>query len=174
MAMSRTRASEAGNGGKVSQWVGLGWLVFFCFYVWLVAKIQLQQLVAGALTGLGVAGALFALCRRSGLQFEVKAGWLGIFLWRLPAKMLRDLGLLAFEFWRALVHRRRPRGTYREIPFAPGKGDPLSSTRRSLVVVGISIPPNSIALSIDSKKGTVLVHQLISVSQTPVDREWPV
>ena len=122
MTMSRTRASGTGNGsgGEVFWLVGLCWLGFFCFYAWLVAKIQLQQLVAGAITSVGAAGALFALCHRSGLRFRIRVGWFGIFLWRLPPKVLRDLGLLAVEFWRALVQRRRARGAYREI-FCPRK-----------------------------------------------------
>src|ERR1700741_3395608 len=98
MASSRTRASYERGRGAISL-AGCSWLGFFLFYWWLIAKAQMQQLVAGALCGLFVVVGLFALSREAGLRFNIKPSWIGLLLRRVPARVLRDLALLAALFW---------------------------------------------------------------------------
>jgi hypothetical protein len=150
------------------------WLAFFLFYWWLVSKLQAQQLVAAALAGLGAALAVLALREAAALRFQIQARWLGLLLWRLPGKVLRDLGLLVAELGRSLLQRRHTTGAFKQVPFDPGQDDPQSAARRALVLAGISLPPNTVAVAVERQKHAVLVHQLVSRSETPTDREWPV
>ncbi|HVV70762.1 MAG TPA: hypothetical protein VHI52_04565, partial [Verrucomicrobiae bacterium] len=85
----------------------------------------------------------------------------------------RDLASLARLLCRALFRRTRPTGSCKQIPFSAGNHDARSATRRLLVVLGGSTPPNSIVLAVDQHNQSLTVHQLASSSEVSQDREWP-
>jgi hypothetical protein len=150
------------------------WLGGLLFYWWLISKLQGQQLGAAAITGLAVALVLLALRQQAALHFKPQLRGLGILLWRLPGKIVRDLGLLTAELGRAFSPRHQATGALQEIPFAPGGQDPKSATRRALVLTGISVAPNTIAICVEPEKEALRVHQLVFRQETPTNREWPV
>ncbi|HVM49066.1 MAG TPA: hypothetical protein VMU04_13630 [Candidatus Acidoferrum sp.] len=141
-------------------------------YWWLVAKTDLQQLIAAGILCLVVAAALAAVAASAGLSFTLQWSWLGLLARKLPAKVLRDLGLVAFALWKATVRRTRLTGGYHRLPFNPGGADTASKVRRALVLGAISLPPNSFALGTEDRR-SLLVHQLVPQPE-PAGGDWPI
>jgi hypothetical protein len=141
------------------------------FYWWLIAKTQVQHLVTGAVIGLVVAASVSALATRAGLSFKFKWPWLGLLVRRLAPKVPRDLGLVALAMWKGLVARAGVTGNFQQVPFNVGGADPVSATRRALVMGGISLPPNTFAAGVEGK-GTLIVHQLV-FERGPANPDWP-
>ena len=152
----------------LGHWVGLS--VFYC---WLIAKSQAEQLVAAIAIGLVSAVCLLTLSGRAGLHIEFKVRWLGILCLRLPGKALRDMGILISELGRSVITGQGATGALKELPFISGGKDPKSRGKRALVISGISLPPNTIAISAQPNTHSILVHQLAFRSETPQDKEWP-
>ncbi len=151
------------------------WLILFLFYYWFICKSQVQQLVAGGIIGLAAALAVAVLISVADLKFTFRPGWIGLLLLRLPAKIARDLGVVAIALWRAVVHGTRPSGRFRELPFSTGtRGREAEEMgHRALVLAGVSIPPNTFAIGADSRRGVLLVHELLAQPGPPKDKEWP-
>ena len=63
-----------------------------------------------------------------------------------------------------------------EVPFAPGGADPRSAARRALVLAGVTVAPNTLAIRIDSRRSLLQVHRLVPQPHPPGggDREWPI
>ncbi len=167
--MPATGVRKSGKG-----WPGalVCWFCLFVFYSWLISKVQLQQIIAAALVGLVVAIGMTALSRSAGLGLKIRLRWLGLLAWRLPAKVLHDLRLLAAAFGRALAGRKAA-GRFKQIPFDLGGEGPASAARRALVTVGVSVPPNTIAVGTDANKRVLMAHQLVFETEVPQDKEWP-
>ncbi len=149
------------------------WLGFSAFYLWLISKTQVEHLVAATLIGLATMLTLLALVSGAGLHFEFKLQWVVILLRRLPAKTLRDAGLLTVKLVRSIAGHRDPNGSLKQIPFAAGGEDPQSRARRALVLTGISVPPNTFAICVQPDRHSVLAHELIPRSGSPTEEEWP-
>ncbi len=170
--MGGHNAREFRKGAACARLFPLYWLVFALFYWWLIAKVQIQQLAAAVLVGAVVAIGLTALHASAGLRLSLELGWFGLLVRRLPGKILSDLLLLAKALVRA-ASGRQSTGTFKEVPFVPGGEDPQSAARRALVTAAISVPPNTIALSVQSRKRVIKVHQLVFKAEPPGEKEWP-
>jgi hypothetical protein len=144
----------------------------FLLYWWLVAKIDAQQLFAGALIGLAISAPLAYVASTADLRFAFQWSWLGLLLRRLPSKIVRDLALVVQALWRAVARRTGVTGSYRSIPFNKGDADPASAVRRALVMAGISLPPNSFAVDL-KEQGGLIIHQLIYKAE-PQRSDWPI
>ena len=67
-----------------------------------------------------------------------------------------------------------PAGEYRDITFHPGGDDPVSAARRALVVLGVSLSPNTFVVAVDRERGLLRIHQLVPSAQpSGEDKEWP-
>ena len=157
---------------NLTRFLGL-WIGSSGFYWWLIGRNQAEQLIAATVIGLVAGVALVVLAARAGLHFEFKVRWLAILLQRLPGRALRDVVILTVELCHSLAARRGSTGTLKELPFVSGGEDAESRGRRTLVTSGISLPPNTIAISAQSSSDTILVHQLVFRGEAPVDKEWP-
>jgi hypothetical protein len=69
--------------------------------------------------------------------------------------------------------RHQATGALQDIPFEVGGQTPQAAARRALVLTGVSVAPNTIAICVEPEKGFLRVHQLVFRRETPADREWP-
>ena len=69
--------------------------------------------------------------------------------------------LLPAALWRRLARGEEPPSAYRAIPVGYGPDSPEGQTRRSLLIGGLSVAPNSFALGLDEEAGVVVVHELV-------------
>ncbi|HET7624100.1 MAG TPA: hypothetical protein VFM25_02455 [Verrucomicrobiae bacterium] len=166
------KKARRGTKFSIGILVGSG-TALFLFYFWLVSKAQAQQLVAGAIIGIVVTAAMAALASQVKWHFFPSARGVGSTLLRLPGKILRDIGVLTMALCRALMNGTRPTGSFKEIPFSAGGNDARSAGRRAMVEAGMCAPPNSIAISVEENKNVLLAHQLVSKTEPPADKEWP-
>ncbi len=148
------------------------WIVFFAVYLLLTLEWQGAELVAGTLCAALVSSLLLAVRRQSRVEFPMRPGWFWLLARRLPGKVLADCALLL----RALGAVRPP-GAFRAVPFdrASGTAPDEAAARRALVIAGVSLPPNSVVVTVDRERNRLLVHQLVDTPAPPGegDRLWP-
>lgn len=122
------------------------WAGLFGLWLLLVFKLELAELVTGAVcSGIAVA-AVMAVKREAHLGFRPRAAWL-LPLLRLPWHAVRDSAIV----FAALP--RRPRGSIRKIPFE--KGNATLATWRG------SFAPNAFVIAVDEEAEVMLVHELV-------------
>ena len=148
----------------------------FAFYLVLSSKITPSEVaaafgVAGAGTGL-----YFWLRSRIDVPFRFKGEWLGIIVRRIPLKIFSDCGWVLLALWRYAAYRSPIEGRIVSVPFDPGGEDAFSAARRALVLALVSLTPNTVSITVDREKQTILVHQLVATGEKPGgnDREWPI
>ena len=61
-----------------------------------------------------------------------------------------------------LVHGEEPHSAFEELPARFGDDSPEGVTRRTLLVGGASVAPNTFALGIDSEREVMVVHRLVA------------
>lgn len=127
-----------------------------------------EELAAAVIFALGAAAAMEWLRARTAPAPPVPLVALGVFIRRVPAKVLPDLGRLLV----ALARRHGARRSYRWLPYHTGRRTPVERGRRAVVVTGVSVAPNTIALGVDPRRRRLLVHQL-AAAPLPADPQWP-
>lgn len=149
----------------------LTWALFLALYLWLAAAFEASEIMVGAVLGGICAAVLFMVRLRSGVDFVLRWDWIRLLALRLPGQALADCALVLSTL------SRRPRGTVRAVHFDKKAGARKAevATRRALVVAGVSLSPNTVAVSIDPERDRLLVHQLVYSSRPPGegDRLWP-
>jgi multisubunit Na+/H+ antiporter MnhE subunit len=68
--------------------------------------------------------------------------------------------------WRRLVHGQQPDSAFAELPARFGDDSPEGVTRRTLLVGGRSLAPNTFVLGIDPERDVMVVHQLVARSRS--------
>jgi multisubunit Na+/H+ antiporter MnhE subunit len=96
---------------------------------------------------------------QAGAHLRVRLRWLAAAT-RLPARLISETASAFAALWVQVVRGRRPASVFRTVPERWGGDDPAGSTRRALVVVGMSATPNRIVLGLDEERGVAVVHQL--------------
>lgn len=147
------------------------WVSFVAIYLSQVSSWNAEELTAGVAAG-GLAMALVASVGRcSDARFAMRWNWFLLLAQRLPGRALADCGVVL-----QALRRRRVSGGFRAIPFDKDHTLRTDSTRRALVIAGVSVAPNSIVITVDPKRDRLLVHQLIHTSNPPGDGDplWPV
>jgi hypothetical protein len=99
-------------------------------------------------------------------------GWWLLLARRLPAHVIGDtVRVLA-----AAVGPAAPSGSFRSLEFERGGDDPVSASRRALVIAGASVAPNAFVLGIESESKQLLSHQLVPEDSPPGrgDPLWPI
>ena len=145
------------------------WVLLAALYVLIDDSVLLPELVAGALAAaIGATGATLVHRER---QVLLKGGvrWLRA-LWRPLAGLVADL----WPLLRALP-RRGGTGGMVEIPFDATTDGPRDTARRALTEALGTLAPNTIVVRIDTDRGVVIAHQLVSTDDpaagaTPVPR----
>jgi multisubunit Na+/H+ antiporter MnhE subunit len=145
------------------------WVLLAALYVLIDDSLLLPELAVGALAAaIGATGATLVHRERQALP-EGDARWLRT-LWRPLAGLVGDL----WPLLRALPHRGGTGGMV-EIPFDATTDGPRDTARRALSEALGTLAPNTIVVRIDTERGVVVAHQLVSTddpaaSATPVPR----
>ena len=103
-----------------------------------------------------------------GSRFRMRFGWLVPAL-RLPGEVARDM-VTVYAVWRRLVRGEQPPSAFLEIPVRFGDDSPEGATRRTLLIGGTSVAPNTFALGIDQDRDVMIVHRQRDV--VPRSRSW--
>lgn len=144
------------------QWAACAgfWLVF-------VGSFDLPELYGGALVAALATVASNVVLEDKIASFYAHPKWLALLL-LLPKPIavdsLRVLRVLA----RKLLYGVHPESGLRMVPFEPDGDDPSSATRRALAIAYGTVPPNSIVLGIDRKRGLLVFHQLDPAPLSPL------
>jgi multisubunit Na+/H+ antiporter MnhE subunit len=145
------------------------WVLLAALYVLIDDSVLLPELVAGALAAaIGATGATLVHRERQVL-LKGDVRWLSA-LWRPLAGLVGDL----WPLLRALP-RRGGTGGLVEIPFDATTDGPRDTARRALTEALGTLAPNTIVVRIDTDRGVVIAHQLVSTDDpaagaTPVPR----
>jgi hypothetical protein len=152
-------------------WFAFNWLFLASLYLAFTGQIS------GAELAVAVSGALAATVYR----FAIGRSGRGFCFGLLTALELspgiltavcRDVGKLTLAFLMAIVSARRPHGSFVDVAFDPGRGDPPSRSRRGLVVTGISFAPNTYVVAVRRPQRRLTLHALMPLSG-PKDAQWP-
>jgi multisubunit Na+/H+ antiporter MnhE subunit len=145
------------------------WVLLAALYVLIDDSVLLPELVVGALAAaIGATGATLVHRERQVL-LKGDVRWLRA-LWRPLAGLVADL----WPLLRALP-RRGGTGGMVEIPFDATTDGPRDTARRALTEALGTLAPNTIVVRIDTDRGVVIAHQLVSTDDpaagaTPVPR----
>ncbi len=136
------------------------WVLLMSFWVMLDDSTATDELLAGA--GAAALGAFLAelVAHQSGLTFRMRPRWLVPAL-RLPWETARDTVIVFAALWRRLARGEEPASGFREVPVRYGSDTPEGETRRTLLVGGRSVAPNSFVLGIDADRDVMIIHQLV-------------
>jgi multisubunit Na+/H+ antiporter MnhE subunit len=144
----------------VAAWLGW-WVVMMSFWVALDDSLAFDELLAGAGAAAIAAATAQAACHLAGVRFRLRARWLLPAL-RLPWQVVADTGAVYLALWRKLSRGEDPHGGFAEVPVDPGEDGPGGIVRRTLIIGGRSFTPNAFVLGIDSERGVMVVHQLVT------------
>ncbi len=134
------------------------WVALLCLWLLLVT-VSLAEFFAGVVAA-AIAATAAEVVRAQGLvRFDPDPRWL-VRAWKLPRSIVRDCWLLTVALVRHLAGHP-VNGGFRAIPFRSGGGDARASARRALVILAISVSPNTYVMGIDEDADLMLVHQLI-------------
>ena len=64
--------------------------------------------------------------------------------------------------WRCLTRGEQPSSAFLELPARFGDDSPEGVTRRTLLISGTSVAPNTFALGIDKDTDVMVVHRLVA------------
>lgn len=148
------------------------WLLLVGAYLLLALQPQWGELAAAACSAALVTALLMRIRERSEVSFIVHWSWIGLLAVRLPAKALADCAVLL-----SALRNADATGEFRAVPFDKGSDGRTgeNAARRALVIAGVSLTPNTIAVAVDADRDLLLCHQLIPTRQPPGegDRLWP-
>jgi hypothetical protein len=88
--------------------------------------------------------------------------------------VVADCGLVARALCLALLGQI-PRGQVCSMPIHAAEEDgPEAAGQRALVLIGLSLAPDTYALAIDHEAGCIMLHQLVhNERRSRSDGEWP-
>ncbi len=138
-------------------WFALLNLTWFLLIDGFVVAEQVLGLAASAVA----ATAAVALGRERIFKFRLRWEWI-LPAWRLPWRTVVETGWVLGALFRQLAGGPAKRGSFRRVPVTFPDDPSEEATKRALLTAGLSFPPNSYVLEIDSESGEMLVHQLIN------------
>lgn len=155
----RTRQIGLPAARRAGSWL-LWWTAMMSFWVMLDDSIATGELLAGA--GAAALAALLAelVTYQAATRFRLRVKWLVPAL-SLPGQVARDTVIVYRALWRRLVHGEQPPSAFLERPARFGDDTPEGVTRRTLLVGGTSLAPNTFVLGIDPERDVMVVHQLV-------------
>ena len=115
------------------------------FWVMLDDSINTDELLAGA--GAAALAAFFAelVTYQAATRFRMRVGW-----------------LVYHALWRRVAHGEQPPSGFLELSARFGDDRPEGLTRRTLLVGGTSVAPNTFVLGIDRARDVMVVHRLVA------------
>ncbi len=136
----------------------IGFLFLLGLWMMYTSSPRLAELYVGfGVAALGVLGS--CLIRGSGLAaFRPRPRWIALAFLE-PWYVIVGSYRLAVSLIRALLHRPSL-ARFHAIPFDTGGDDPESSTRRTLTIAYLTIPPDSVVVGIDRHVNELLLHEI--------------
>ena len=136
----------------------IGFLFLLGLWMMYTSSPRLSELYVGFLiAALGVFGSY--LIRGSGFAaFRPRPRWIALAFLE-PWYVIVGSYRLAASLVRALLHRPSL-ARFHAIPFVSGGDDPESSTRRTLTIAYLTIPPDSVVVGIDRHVNELLLHEI--------------
>ena len=157
--MTRSTRRARGTPGRIAGWLAwfavlnVLWLVFISAWV-------LEEAILGLLAAAVGATAAEAVREQGMAGFRLRGPW----LWRarvLPWRAFRDSGLVLMALVRHLTGRAPVRGRFRVVPVALPEDPYEQAAKRALLTAGESFAPNAYVLTIDNRRGLMLMHELV-------------
>ncbi len=149
---------------------------YIIFYLLLSSKTTTVEAVAALAVATGVLTLTARVRSRVKTRFRFRAKWVLVIARKVPTKAILDCGRVFLALWRYMRLREPIEGHIASMPFQAGGDDPESAARRALVLILISLTPNTVSIGVDRKQGRLLVHQLVPTNKKPDSRqvEWPI
>jgi multisubunit Na+/H+ antiporter MnhE subunit len=156
----RDRKHDVPVARRVGSWL-VWWVLMMLFWVMIDDSINTDELWAGA--GAAALAALLAelVTYQAATRFRMRFEWLVPAL-RLPGQVVRDMVTVYAALWRCLVRGEHPPSAFLEVPARFGDDSPEGATRRTLLIGGMSVAPNTFALGIDKDCDVMVVHRLVA------------
>jgi multisubunit Na+/H+ antiporter MnhE subunit len=131
------------------------------FWVMLDDSLATDELLAGAGAAAIAATLAELVTYQAASRFRMRIRWLYPAL-RLPGEVARDTVIVYRALWRRLVHGEQPPSAFIERPVRFGDNTPEGMTRRTLLVGGTSVAPNTFVLGMDPERDVMVLHQLVA------------
>jgi multisubunit Na+/H+ antiporter MnhE subunit len=131
------------------------------FWVIIDDSVATDELLAGAGAAAIAASLAELVTYQAASRFRMRFAWFVPAL-RLPGEVARDTLIVYRALWRRLVHGEQPPSAFIERPVRFGDDTPEGVTRRTLLVGGTSVAPNTFVLGIDSERDVMVLHQLVA------------
>ena len=164
----RERKREVPTSRRVRSWL-VWWVLMLAFWVIIDDSVETDELLVGA--GAAALAALVAelVTYQAAARFQLRIRWLVPAL-RLPGQVARDMVIVYGALWRRLARGEQPPSAFLELPARFGDDSAQGVTRRTLLIGGTSVAPNTFVLGIDSATNLMVVHRLVA-GRTPAGRE---
>lgn len=159
----RKRQRNLPAARRVGSWL-VWWVLMMSFWVMIDDSVETDELLAGA--GAAALAAVFAelVTYQAATRFRMRTGWLGPAL-RLPGQVVADTIIVYRALWRRLAHGEQPPSAFLELPARFGDDTPEGVTRRTLLIGGTSLAPNTFVLGLDRERDVMVVHRLVAGSR---------
>jgi multisubunit Na+/H+ antiporter MnhE subunit len=156
----RERALDLPWARRIGSWF-IWWFLMMSFWVMLDDSVATDELLAGA--GAAALAALLAelVTYQAASRFRMRVEWLLPAL-RLPGEVARDMVIVYAALWRRLAGGQQPDSAFAELPTRFGDDTPEGVSRRTLLIGGRSLAPNTFVLGIDPERDVMVVHQLVA------------
>lgn len=155
----RERQYDVPVARRVGSWL-VWWVLLMSFWVMIDDSVNTDELWVGA--GVAAMAALVAelVTYQAATRFRMRFEWLVPAL-RLPGQVARDMVIVYAALGRCLFRGEQPPSAFLELPARFGDNSPEGATRRTLLVGGTSVAPNTFALGIDKDRDVMVVHRLV-------------
>jgi multisubunit Na+/H+ antiporter MnhE subunit len=141
--------------------MGLAFLEFlFLLLLWMifVSELRWHELE------IGIAAALLAtignwVVTEEGLAaFRPRARWVLLGLWE-PWYVVKGMVVVFRELWRTFTGVQ-PEGRFKAVAYQYGGADPMSTAKRALFAVYVTVSPDTIVVGLDRDQQIALLHQV--------------
>ena len=156
----RERLRDLPVARRARSWL-VWWVLLMSFWVMIDDSVNTDELLAGA--GAAALAALFAelVTYQAATRFGMRFRWLAPAL-SLPGQVVRDLGTVYAALWCRLTLGEQPPSAFLEVPARYGDDTPEGVTRRTLLIGGTSVAPNTFVLGIDAERDVMVIHRLVA------------
>jgi len=167
----KTRSSKERKSMKrIGVWLSW-WSGFAALFLLLAGSVAWAEVAAGAVAAVFATDAI--LCGPPNRhEFAPEIAWLAK-LMSIPGQAVRDCGTLTAALWRRVVRQELVEGGLCEVPFQSGREDARSAARRAVVMMALSVAPNSYVVDVDMRREVLLVHRLVRDGPRQTNRQWP-
>ncbi|MGH3258011.1 MAG: Na+/H+ antiporter subunit E [Streptosporangiaceae bacterium] len=154
------RRDDSSAARRVGSWL-VWWVLMMALWVMLDDSVNTDELLAGA--GAAALAAFLAevVTYQAASRFRMRIRWIVPAL-RLPGQVARDTVTVYAALWRRLAHGEQPPSAFLELPARFGDDSPEGVTRRTLLVGGTSLAPNTFVLGLDREREVMVVHRLVA------------